>query len=78
VLLTGGQRILLPEAGPLAALDRALALHREADVLSREVLALDMRLGDRPTIRLTAGARAELQRRRDERRAALTEGGEDG
>jgi cell division protein FtsQ len=65
VLLTGGQRILLPETEPLAAFHRALAFDDAGDVLSREVLALDLRLVDRPTLRLTEGARDELRLRRE-------------
>ncbi|GIT90407.1 cell division protein FtsQ [Jannaschia pagri] len=65
VNLTDGQRILLPEEGPAAALDRALALHAAKDVLSRDVLTVDLRLGDRPTLRLSQDARKELKRLQD-------------
>lgn len=62
VVLTRGQRILLPEEAPAAALDRALALHSAEDVLSRDVTVVDLRLGERPTLRLTEPAREELKR----------------
>jgi cell division protein FtsQ len=77
VLLTGGQRVMLPERDPLAALDRALEMDAAADLLSREVLALDLRIAERPTLRLTEGARDELRRVRQERVLALTSEGEE-
>lgn len=46
------QRILLPERAPAAALDRALAMQAATGVLDRDVAALDLRLPDRPTLRL--------------------------
>lgn len=65
VNLTKGQRILLPEDAPAAALDRALALHAAKDVLARDVRVVDLRLGDRPTLRLSRDARVELKRLQD-------------
>ena len=71
VVLTRGQRILLPEAGAAAALDRALAMHAAHDLLSRDVLAVDLRLRDRPTLRLAADARAALRAAQLAEREAL-------
>jgi cell division protein FtsQ len=68
VVLTGGQRILLPEDAPAAALDRVLAMHAAHDVLNRDVRAVDLRLRDRPTLRLTASARDTLRAMQDEAR----------
>ncbi|WP_371154464.1 cell division protein FtsQ/DivIB [Jannaschia sp. 2305UL9-9] len=74
VMLTGGQRIMLPEGAPAAALDRALALHAAKDVLSRDVSVVDLRIGDRPTLRLSRDARIELKRLQDlERLSYATE-----
>ncbi|MEO0860583.1 MAG: cell division protein FtsQ/DivIB [Pseudomonadota bacterium] len=73
VNLTRGQIIMLPEDGPAAALDRALALHSAKDVLSRDVKALDLRLADRPTLRLSDAARDELRRIQDLERLSYTE-----
>ncbi|UWQ20749.1 cell division protein FtsQ/DivIB [Jannaschia sp. W003] len=75
VKMTGGQRILLPEAAPAEALDRALAMHAAKDVLGRDVAALDLRLRHRPTLRLSAAARTELVRLQElERLSYDTEG----
>ena len=57
VVLDGGMRILLPEAAPVEALDRALALHAAKGVLDRDVAVLDLRLRGRPTVRMREGAR---------------------
>ncbi|TFL17896.1 cell division protein FtsQ/DivIB [Jannaschia formosa] len=65
VVLTRDQRILLPEEAPAAALDRVLAMHSATDLLSRDVTVVDMRLGDRPTLRLSEPAREELERLQD-------------
>ncbi|MEM1429389.1 MAG: cell division protein FtsQ/DivIB [Pseudomonadota bacterium] len=62
VVLTGGQRIMLPEEDAAAALKRLLALDKARDALDRDITHIDMRLPDRPTLRLTAHAREELNR----------------
>ncbi|MBY4892602.1 cell division protein FtsQ/DivIB [Rhodobacteraceae bacterium N5(2021)] len=64
VVLTNGTRILLPEAGAPAALDRVLALHDVGEILSRDVTAVDLRNPGRLTVRLTDEAIDELQRMR--------------
>ena len=64
VVLTNGSRILLPEMGARAALDRVLALHDVGEILSRDVTAVDLRNPGRLTVRLTDGAMDELQRMR--------------
>ncbi len=56
VVLDRGQRIMLPEEAPLPALERVIALERAEEVLTRDVARVDMRLGKRPTIRMTADA----------------------
>ncbi|PWJ21077.1 cell division protein FtsQ/DivIB [Jannaschia seohaensis] len=65
VVLTRDQRILLPEEAPAAALDRVLAMHSATDLLARDVTVVDLRLGDRPTLRLSDPAREELKRLQD-------------
>ena len=72
VLLTGGARILLPEQAPAEALDRALAMHAARDVLARDVVALDLRLRHRPTLRVTPAARTEMARLQELARLTLT------
>ncbi len=56
VVLDRDQRIMLPEANPLPALERVIALERAQEVLTRDVARVDMRLGERPTIRMSAEA----------------------
>jgi cell division protein FtsQ len=61
VVLDRGQRILLPEAGAVQALERAIAMDQAVDMLARDVVAVDLRLPHRPTIRMTEKA-AEAMR----------------
>lgn len=72
VVLTRGQRIALPEVAPAAALDRALAMQSARDVLARDVEIVDLRLPDRPILRLTPAARAELARMQELERLTLS------
>lgn len=60
LVLDGGQRILLPTENAVAALDRVMALHAAQDMLERDVAVVDMRNGDRPTLRLNPMAAATL------------------
>lgn len=64
VVLRNGTRILLPEVGAVAALNRVLALHDVGEILSRDVTAVDLRNPGRLTVRLTDEAIDELQRMR--------------
>lgn len=56
VILDRGQRIMLPEADPVAALERVIALDQSQDLLNRDIVAVDMRNIDRPTLRMGADA----------------------
>ncbi len=56
VVLTEGQRIMLPEEAPLPALARAMAVDGAQELLARDVAVLDMRLAERPTLRLRPAA----------------------
>lgn len=47
VVLDRGQRILLPEDGPVRALERAIAMDQAVDMLGRDVVAVDLRLAER-------------------------------
>lgn len=60
VILSDGRRIMLPEENPSFALDRVIALHQAQDILNRDILSIDMRRPDRPTLRLSAGAKENL------------------
>ncbi|MGB5864208.1 MAG: cell division protein FtsQ/DivIB [Sulfitobacter sp.] len=59
VVLDRDQRILLPEDGPLRALERVIALESAQDILTRDVARVDMRLARRPTVQMTKEAAVE-------------------
>ncbi|GHC57287.1 cell division protein FtsQ/DivIB [Neogemmobacter tilapiae] len=61
VVLDRDQRILLPEHDPLAALNQLIAMDQRERLLARDILAVDLRLAVRPTIRLTPRALAQLR-----------------
>lgn len=52
VVLKGGQRILLPEDGAVQALERVIALAQAQDLFARDLTVVDMRLPERPTLRI--------------------------
>lgn len=52
LVLDRDQRILLPEQEPIRALERVIALDQAQDLLGRDVRIIDMRNGQRPTLRL--------------------------
>lgn len=56
VVLDRGQRILLPGAEPVRALERVIVLNEAQDMLERDIAAVDMRLADRPTLRMNEPA----------------------
>ncbi len=62
VVLDRDQRILLPVHAPVRALERAIALDGVDDVLSRDIARIDLRLSDRPTVRMNATATEEWWR----------------
>jgi len=62
VVLDRDQRILLPENGPVRALERVIVLDQVQDMLARDLAVVDMRLSDRPTIRMTEAAMKEWWR----------------
>nr|WP_235871502.1 cell division protein FtsQ/DivIB [Shimia sediminis] len=62
VVLDRGQRILLPEVGAVQALERVIALSQAQDMLARDIVTVDMRLADRPTIRISERAVEEWWR----------------
>jgi cell division protein FtsQ len=64
IVLDRGQRILLPVNQPVLALDRLIALNQAQDLLGRDVLAVDLRLQSRPSLRLAPYSLAELRRAR--------------
>jgi len=62
LVLDRDQRILLPATGALQSLERVLALHAAQDLLSRDIVSVDLRNPSRPTIRLTEAAKEEFRR----------------
>jgi cell division protein FtsQ len=58
--------VRLPETGTAAALERLVALDREKNLLTRDIVILDLRLPDRITVRLTdAAAAARIEALKD-------------
>lgn len=56
LVLDRGQRLLLPNKDPIAALDRMIALNEAQDMLNRDVAVVDMRNPKRAVLRMTAEA----------------------
>lgn len=62
VVLDRDQRILLPEIAPARALERVIVLDQVHDMLERDLAVIDMRLSERPTLRMTQSAQDEWWR----------------
>lgn len=62
VVLDRDQRIMLPERDAVRALERVIAMDHAVDMLGRDIMAVDLRLPQRPTLRMTDGAVRELLR----------------
>lgn len=62
LVLDRNQRIMLPEQGAVEALERVIALNQAEDMLERDLIAVDMRNSERPTLRLAPGAVDALRR----------------
>jgi len=62
VVLDRDQRIMLPEADAVVALERVIALDDARDLLGRDVVAVDMRNPRRPTARMRQEAVEEMRR----------------
>jgi len=56
VVLDRDQTIRLPEADPIAALERIIALDQAQDLLARDVMVTDLRNPARPVLQVSAGA----------------------
>ncbi|MFV0302147.1 MAG: cell division protein FtsQ/DivIB [Paracoccus sp. (in: a-proteobacteria)] len=61
VVLDHGQRILLPEAGAIVALERAIEMQRRQDVLGRDINVIDLRDPERPVVRMGVDARNTIR-----------------
>lgn len=62
LVLDRDQSILLPEASPIDALEQVMALQQAQDLLARDVMIVDMRNENRPTVRMAETAVEELRR----------------
>jgi cell division protein FtsQ len=63
IALDKNLRILLPEVRPVDALQRVMALHYGEEILDRDLLAVDMRIAERPTLRMHPEAAEALRLR---------------
>lgn len=61
VVLDHGQRIMLPAEGGAVALEAAIALHRQEDLLGRDIDVIDLRNPSRPVMRLGVDARNTIR-----------------
>lgn len=50
--LTGNQVVMLPEDNPVQAVERVLVMDKTQDVFARAIAVVDMRLPQRPTLRV--------------------------
>ena len=64
VVLDGGQRIMLPAEGAVAALERVMARVQMQDLLARRIDVIDMRNPNRPTVRVAPEVMEEIQKTR--------------
>lgn len=64
IVLDRDQRILLPADNPVAALQRLLTINTTEDLFARDIAAFDLRIGQRPVLRLTPYAQLQLRRAR--------------
>lgn len=73
LVLSGDQRVLLPADDPVSALERMIALDQAREVLARDVTVIDLRLPQRPTLRITEPAMEELRHIRTVEREKLVQ-----
>jgi len=72
VVLKNGLYVRLPEAQPERAIETLIALDRDKQLISRDITAIDLRLADRVTVRLSdaaAQAREESLKEKKKRKA---------
>ena len=62
LVLRDGKRVMLPEDAPVRALERVIVLNAAHEMLDRDLVAVDMRIGARPTVRLSEYATQEWWR----------------
>jgi cell division protein FtsQ len=77
--LKNGVEVLLPEDDPARGLDTLADLARAKKLLTRDIVKVDLRLGDRVTVRLSdaaAAAREDAVKAAEKARKAKRKGGE--
>ncbi len=62
IILDRNQRIMLPEFDPVQATEKAIAIDAAEELLARDLAAVDLRIAERPTLRLTPGALEEMRK----------------
>ena len=75
LLLDNGVRVMLPADDPLKALAQIQKLDEEKHLLTRDIMAVDLRLDDRVTVQLTASGMEQRQKFLAERRRELARTG---
>jgi cell division protein FtsQ len=74
--LRNGLDIRLPETEVAAAFDRLAALDRDARLLSRDIVMVDLRLAGRVTVRLSErAAQARQEQLKEQKKGASKKGG---
>ncbi|MDO5756292.1 MAG: cell division protein FtsQ/DivIB [Rhodobacterales bacterium] len=73
VVLDRNQRILLPVADPVRALERVIVLNEAQAMLERDIAVVDMRLADRPTLRMNEAASQQWWHARNTSAGAVPE-----
>lgn len=64
VILDRDQVVMLPGTGAVQAFERVVALAQAGELLERDLIAVDMRVGHRPTLRLSPSAAEHLREAR--------------
>ncbi|WP_284164341.1 cell division protein FtsQ/DivIB [Frigidibacter sp. SD6-1] len=62
LVLDRGQRVQLPESGAVEAVERVMALDTAEEMLARDLVTVDLRNPDRPTVRLGPQAVETMKR----------------
>jgi cell division protein FtsQ len=60
IKLKNGLDVRLPEAQPERAIETLIALDRDKKLISRDITAIDLRIADRVTVRLSDAAAQAL------------------
>lgn len=63
LILDNGVTVKLPERGELAAVQKLVEMHESEGLLDKDIVSIDLRLGERIAIRLSAAAAEERRER---------------